>query len=383
MRKIGFDTIITKSLDRTVLILFKPFSLKKWLKLLFIAFLAGALTSGGSFGGGNYPRTRDSEAAIQDNSIFTNDHGTSGQRLEDLDLDLSLEEKGRISYISDEDEGFLGKDKKVWLGIGAVLLIPAVILIILLIILFAWLGARFRFVWFNSIVENVDDIGEPFNGYSREGNSLFKFYMVLLPIMLAFFAIVALTVFLPLKGMGVFDSNFQGSAFKVLGALIIPLLIFIGGIILLIIINVCIDHFVVTIMAMDRCSFVEGWRKFTAVFKQNVKDFVIYFLLLLGLGIISLIITATIAIIIILIAFLLALIIFGIPYFLLVSLLSLEIVFLIFAMMLGIPFLLVFFLITLSIGLPFAVFFRSFSFYFISSLQAGYTPLVFEDAKGE
>lgn len=385
MRKIGFDTLVTKSVDRTVGILFKPFSLKKWLKLLFIAFLAGAITSGGSFGGGNYSRSRDSEAAIQDNSIFTHEHDSSlGQfdQLHNLDLNLNLEEKGRISYISEDEDGLSDKDKKALLGIGIFLLIPAVLLIILLIVLFSWLGARFRFVWFNAVVNDTDDIAGPFSDYGGEGNSLFKFYMVLIPAILVFFAIVALSVFLPLKGMGVFDGNFEGSIFKVLGVVMVPLFIFIGGIILLIILNVFIDHFIVTIMAMDRCSFVEGWRKFITILRKNLKDFILYFLLLIGLGIVTLMITAVIAILLILLALLLAVIIFGLPYFLLVSLLSAEIIFAIFAIIFGIPFMIAFIILIMSVGLPFAVFFRNLSLYFISSLEAGYTPLALDEVKG-
>ena len=49
MQNIDVGDIIKKSFERTVLILFKPFTLKKWLMLLFIAWLAGALAGGGNF----------------------------------------------------------------------------------------------------------------------------------------------------------------------------------------------------------------------------------------------------------------------------------------------------------------------------------------------
>ena len=47
MRQVGMGLLVRKAVDRTVLVLFKPFKLKKWLSLLFIALLAGSL------GGGN------------------------------------------------------------------------------------------------------------------------------------------------------------------------------------------------------------------------------------------------------------------------------------------------------------------------------------------
>ncbi|MBU1995916.1 MAG: hypothetical protein KKF78_02035, partial [Candidatus Omnitrophica bacterium] len=54
------------------------------------------------------------------------------------------------------------------------------------------------------------------------------------------------------------------------------------------------------------------------------------------------------------------------------------------AFALGIPFALATFILLISIGLPFAVFFRNFSLYFISSLDCGYSPLSldnFDDIK--
>lgn len=47
MINIPFGEIIQKSFDRTKLILIQPFSLKKWLFLLLIAWLAGSLGGGG------------------------------------------------------------------------------------------------------------------------------------------------------------------------------------------------------------------------------------------------------------------------------------------------------------------------------------------------
>ena len=46
MREIEIKTLIGLSVERTKLILFQPFNLKKWIKLIFIAVLAGAISSG-------------------------------------------------------------------------------------------------------------------------------------------------------------------------------------------------------------------------------------------------------------------------------------------------------------------------------------------------
>src|SRR5437870_1777657 len=49
----SFGPVISKSAARTKWILFQPFSIRKWITLLFIAFLAGTLAGGGSGTGGS------------------------------------------------------------------------------------------------------------------------------------------------------------------------------------------------------------------------------------------------------------------------------------------------------------------------------------------
>ncbi|MBU1997612.1 MAG: hypothetical protein KKF78_10720, partial [Candidatus Omnitrophica bacterium] len=64
MRNTSISDLITKSIDRTKFILFDPISIKKWIYLLFIAYMAGAI--GGGSGGNNFGgREKNAEASIK------------------------------------------------------------------------------------------------------------------------------------------------------------------------------------------------------------------------------------------------------------------------------------------------------------------------------
>ncbi len=71
MRSAFIGTIIDKSIARTSLILFKPFSLKKWFFLLTIAIFSGAIGGGGNGGGsgGGFDQEK-AEAAQINSSMF-------------------------------------------------------------------------------------------------------------------------------------------------------------------------------------------------------------------------------------------------------------------------------------------------------------------------
>jgi hypothetical protein len=381
VRTVKMAKLISKSIDRTILILFRPFSLKKWLLLLLIAFLAGSL--GGSFGngggGGHSYRDTDTDKVEQkdirveygpeflsENDYTRKNH--SAAYVGNINLEAKVK-KGPFVFGRES-----ARDDAIFYSLVGVFIFFGVFFLALIIV-FTWLASRFKFVWFNAIVNNDASISEPFARYKREGNSLFKLLLALLVIVIVFLGAVGFWGYFNGASMGIFAEGANPSFGQVIKAFILPVLTLIGGIILLMIFGVGIEHFVIPIMAVDGCLFREAWPKFVSIVKQNKKDFFIYFLLLIGLSI-----TAAIAILIILLALFLgmlivAAILFGLPYLILGALLKLHFLFVIFAIIIGIPFVAVMVLVFMSISLPFAVFFRSFSLYFLSSLNCGYYPL--------
>lgn len=373
MRTVPIPKLINLSVKRTRVILFNNFSFKKWVLLLFIAFMAGALGSGnpGSRGDDDSekpaaPHQTKINYAIETKVLDTAaPYYVSDDGVYQRDLFAQQDQYGNFintPYVSDINPKLILTFIKM---LGIVFIIPFVIL-------FLWLNSRFKFIWFKAIVDNDASIKEPFKQYKAEGNSLFKFYLVFILSLIIFItglAIGAPLIFNPQEGW----LNF---------ILIILLILTVTA--LLIILGIYLDNFVITIMAMDHCKISGGWKKFTDIFRQNRKELALYILVLLGLNIVSVIISFLIMLICVIILVLIGLLIFGLPYLIIVSLLKSELIFIIFAVIAGIPFALLILFIFLGISLLSAVFFRSFSLYFLSSLNCGYSPLqIDEPASGQ
>jgi hypothetical protein len=367
MRKITIETLITKSITRTKIILFKPFSIKKWLCLLLIAYLAGSLGGGSfNFNGFNNRCSKKAEAAGEEQSSASfQEQANIGEADSDNSDAQTSNTKGFCPLMTSMSYWLLG---------------ILVIFILSIIILFAWLGARFKFVWFNAMVSNDVSIKEPFGRFKTEGDSLFKFSLLFLVAVIVFFALIGFWAYLNGTSQGIFVSKPDWSFAKVMNVFALPLITLIAGIIFMAILGVCLDHFVVTIMGMERCTFWPAWGKFVAVAGSNKKDLLIYFLVLIALGIIAAILAFLVAFICFAVVLIAAAILFGIPFLLIVMLFKAKIMFITFAIIAGIPFAAVTILFFMCVGLPFAVFFKTFSLYFISSLECGYQPLPLDDA---
>jgi len=146
------------------------------------------------------------------------------------------------------------------------------------------------------------------------------------------------------------------------------------------IIALFVDHFVVPIMAADQCDFTPGVGKFIAVFRKFPGDFLIYLLVMIGLGILTVIINFFLAFFCIILLIFLGAVVFGALYFLVGVALKAQLAFAVLAIVLGVPSFILMLIILFSLQLPFAVFFRSLSLYYFSSLDCGYSPLPLQDA---
>jgi hypothetical protein len=134
-------------------ILFQPFDLKKWLVVGFAAWLTNL---GGGGGGFNYPDNRHKDA----------------EKLHET----------------------IGQIPQPALVIGICVL---VCLVLGLIVLFAWLRARGRFIFVDCIVHNRAAIVQPWKEFRVEGNSFFLFSLVVVFVLIAAVAIAGLALVLP------------------------------------------------------------------------------------------------------------------------------------------------------------------------------------------
>ncbi|MBM3251263.1 MAG: hypothetical protein FJZ11_00575 [Candidatus Omnitrophica bacterium] len=377
MAKLTMGEIIGKSFNRTILILFKPFSWKKWLLLLFIAFLAGAIGSGSGGGGSSRSRAKKAEAAEQQ-SVQVGDTASAEQALKQESL-IKAEKKTNLiaGFVDLILEKFHFKSRTIvylLLGAGAFILLAFFVLL-------TWIVARFKFVWLNAILKNEASIARPFLEYKNQGHSLFKLFIILSLISTVLLGLLGFWVYSLGTSSGIFASQQQwdlaqvSKAIKIFG---LPFIVLVIWIIVMSIFYVYLDHFVVTIMAMDHCSFMPAWRKFCDIARQNTKDFFLFLLMLIALGLGAIIATGLISLIIMLAIMLLGLLLGGLLYLLVVLLLKAKLLFMVLSVIFGIPFVAVAIILLASVRLPFAVFFRNFSLYFLSNLDCGYKPLPLE-----
>ena len=136
-------------------ILFQPFDLKKWLVIGFAAWLAN-LGAGGGGGNFNYPDNRREEARKLNEAI--------------------------------------GQIPQPVLVTGICIL---VCLVLLLIVLFAWLRARGRFILVDCIVRNRAAVAEPWKEFRAEGNSFFLVSLLIALVVVPVIVITGLVLIVP------------------------------------------------------------------------------------------------------------------------------------------------------------------------------------------
>ena len=137
-------------------ILFQPFELKKWLVIGFAAWLANLGAGGGGIGNFNYPDNRREGAQKFNETI--------------------------------------GQIPQPVLITGICVLICVVLL---LIVLFAWLRARGRFIFVDCVVRNRAAIVAPWKEFRAEGNSFFLFSLLVVVALIAVIVIAGLLLIVP------------------------------------------------------------------------------------------------------------------------------------------------------------------------------------------
>src|SRR6478609_10197182 len=137
-------------------ILFQPFELKKWLIIGFAAWLANLGAGGGGIGDFNYPDNRREGAEKFNEAI--------------------------------------GQIPQPVLITGICVLICVVLL---LIVLFAWLRARGRFIFVDCVVRNRAAIVGPWREFRVEGNSFFLFSLFVVLVLIVVIVIAGLALIVP------------------------------------------------------------------------------------------------------------------------------------------------------------------------------------------
>lgn len=150
-----------EALDLTKKILFQPFDLAKWCVIGFAAFLA-SLSGGMSFNFNGFNRNRDwhwKYSSVRNGVMDTTSHWP------------------------------------VWV---IPLIVVGVFVVLALVVVCMWLGARGRFMFIDCIVRNRAAIREPWREFRTESNSFFLLSLLVALLFLGLVAIMIVPVLLPL-----------------------------------------------------------------------------------------------------------------------------------------------------------------------------------------
>ena len=216
--------------------LFKPFDLKKWLVIGFAAWLASL----GAGGGGSYN--------------YRSKRGDEVQKVNDA-----------ISQIPHPI-----------LVAGIALL---VVLVLALIVLFAWLRARGGFMFIDCIVKNRGAIAEPWRDFRKEGNSYFLFWLLVGVSLLIFAGLLSLPLVVP----AISDESFLRShSVYLISAIAGWILVMV----LLVLAWALVTSFMVPIMYRQRCRAAEAFAAATRLITAHPGEMLLYclFWVVLALG---------------------------------------------------------------------------------------------------
>jgi len=367
MPTVDIGTIIRLSFNRTVEILFRPFSIKKWLKLIFIALFAGALGMGGGTGGNNSgvrDRVKESASENRVSAAAVEKPGqtvgaSAGDRL------AAFIERVKTAAASPR-----AKRLKVWF-------IATLAVLFLLGVLLIWFCARFPLIWAHAVMRNTADIMEPFHRYRVPGNSLFRFNVVVSVLSLGALALLVRWGYGLVKAAGMLEPGYVWSLAALLPFLSMAAVLGIG-LLAGALVWWAVAHFLVPLMALNNETLTAALRKFWPVLMNHKGDVAVFCLVFFGFKIVAGIMAVALMFLVFIVAAVAGVVLFGLVYVVLVVLLKAKIMAIVAGIVIGAPFIVLLILAAAAIQLPFAVFFRSLSLYFLSTLSEEFRLLPLE-----
>jgi hypothetical protein len=237
--RISVTEPVGKAIEEVKKILFRPFSLEKWLIIGFCAWLAYLGGSGGGPGGGgpNYH-------ASGDNAAKEFEHAKE--------------------YIINNLN---------WIIPVAVIGITVMILISLVL---AWFNSRGRFMFLHCVAKNKAEVQIPWTKYGPHSNSLFLFRIVF-----GLISFVVVVLYILIAGLCIFAlaaGESRGLKIGTIVCMVFGILGFISLCIVLGLIGKFTRDFVVPIMFLRTTSCVAAWREFLHVLSARKGAFFLYIL---------------------------------------------------------------------------------------------------------
>lgn len=370
MKKHSYGKLISKSWNWMVQILFRPFSLKKWIMLGIIILLAGQMGGGGfniNLGGDKADFNKIIDALKQKVPLATEIPAPLGApiipgKTEEITIPQNI---APLLEVMPKAAPFFTDPKTV--GLLALIIIPLLLFVGLIIILWMWLNANFSFVFIDSIVRNDASLRIPFHRNKPRGSSYFWWNVIYGSLVLLMFGII---MFSPIVHLVKAVAKPPIDAVQILLIILpyIPILLISG--ILVFLITLLVRDFILPVMYKRKIGVLKAWGVFLGILRKNIGEILLYFLVRIGLSILALIASIILAIVGI-IALLLIGGLLGLFGWLIYAITpgAAKPVIMVILILIGIPvFVILGFLFNL-IFLPIPIFFRIFSIHVLGSID--------------
>jgi hypothetical protein len=230
---------IGPAIERVKMILFRPFSLERWIVIGFCAWLAHLAEGGGGGGGGGVPG------------------GPGGG-------------PSNFPPSADQARGFV-TGNLYWIVPVGILVVLAVIALMLVV---AWLRSRGQFMFLYCVAQNKAEVKNPWHLFRHHGNSLFAFRVV--------FGIITFLTMGVFAGVGV-AAFFAARArpeltIASIAAMVACGLLFLTAALVAGVVAKFTKDFVVPIMYLHTTSALHGWRIMLDLLSFNKARFFLYLL---------------------------------------------------------------------------------------------------------
>ena len=238
MARMDVGNGIQPAWQNMVRVLFRPFSLSKWLSLGFISLIAYGLSGGG--GGFNVP-------------------GNWG---------------------GNQQPNWPGRNPLPEIMHFLPFIIIGGLVLLAISLLVAWIGSVFHFVYVDNLVRNSGAIAEPFGRLKGRGTSYFlwrlAFGLIYMLVLLVVIGTPLIWAFAIARG--------GDTAFKVL-AVIWAIMAGVPLIVAAAIIDLFVRDFVTTVMYARTVRVMEAWRIAWPIIKENAGQVALYILILIAVAI--------------------------------------------------------------------------------------------------
>ncbi|HBG28762.1 MAG: hypothetical protein A2Y10_07130 [Planctomycetes bacterium GWF2_41_51] len=247
LQKISVINPVSEAIEKTRILLFKPFNLEKWFIIGFCAWLANMIREGvrGSI-----------------NFKFPNSQET--------------QEWAKVTeYV---------KENLLMVGIIAAIAVTTILAVVLVVL---WLNSRGRFMFVDCLAKNKAQVVEPWRTFRRQANSLFRFRLLLIVVSYGIITVFSLPIIFLALAMRSDSINFAVSIAAISGIVFIIIIIalFFG-----LIKGLTLD-FIVPTMYIRRINTLAAWKIFLAPLKTHFWKIILYFLfkflILLSIGAIT------------------------------------------------------------------------------------------------